>query len=167
MGNHEAVCVNVSNQVGTKMKVITVNKKAMFDYDIQENIEAGVVLCGDEVKSIRQGKVSLVGAFATVHGGELYLINCTISSYTHAYLKNEDRESQRRKLLLHKKQIMRLIGDISRKGVTIVPLRLYFSEKNKVKIQLGVGKHKKVSQKKEHIKEREIKRELSRSLKYY
>ncbi|RTL06841.1 SsrA-binding protein SmpB [Candidatus Dependentiae bacterium] len=147
------------------MKVIAVNKKALFDYEIQEIIEAGIVLCGDEVKSIRQGKVSLIGAFATIHAGELFLINCNITVYSHAYTKSEELARQRRKLLLHKKQLMRLIGDMSRKGVVLVPLKLYFTEKNKVKVQIGLGKHKKMSEKKEILKERDIKRETLRSLK--
>lgn len=147
------------------MKIIAVNKKALFDYEIQETIEAGIVLCGDEVKSIRQGKVSLIGAFATIHAGELYLINCNITVYSHAYQKSEELARQRRKLLLHKKQIMRLIGDMSCKGIILIPLKLYFTEKNKVKVQIGLGKHKKMSQKKEILKERDIKRETLRSLK--
>lgn len=129
------------------MKVVTVNKKAFFDYDIQSTVEAGVVLCGDEVKSIRQGKVSLVGAFATVHGGELYLINCNITQYSHAYFKT-DGTKDRRKLLLHKREIMKLIGEIAQKRVVVVPLKLYFSSTNRVKVELGIGKHKKMSQKK-------------------
>jgi SsrA-binding protein len=149
------------------MKIVAVNKKALFDYDIQETLEAGIVLSGDEVKSIRQGKVALLGAFATLHGGELYLINCNISLYTHAYTKDDELTRQRRKLLLHKRQIMRLIGDMSKKGVTIIPLKLYFNQKGKVKVQLGIGKHKKMSQKKEILKERDIKRETARSLKNY
>lgn len=148
------------------MKVITVNKKAFFDYDIQSTVEAGVVLCGDEVKSIRQGKVSLVGAFATVHAGELYLINCNITQYSHAYLKT-DSIRDRRKLLLHKREIMKLIGEIAQKRVVVVPLKLYFSSTNRVKVELGIGKHKKMSQKKELIKERDIRRETDRAIKSY
>lgn len=147
------------------MKIIAVNKKALFDYDMQETIEAGIVLCGDEVKSVRQGKISLIGSFATIHAGELYLINCNITVYSHAYNKSEELARQRRKLLLHKRQIMRLIGDMSRKALILVPLKIYFNEKNKVKVQIGLGRHKKMSQKKEILKERDIKRETIRSLK--
>lgn len=148
------------------MKIITVNKKAFFDYEIQNTIEAGIVLSGDEVKSIRQGKISLVGAFATIHQGELYLINCNIVQYTHAYLKH-NAERDRRKLLLHKREIMKLIGEIAQKRVVIVPLKLYFSPTNRVKVELGIGKHKKMSDKKEVIKERDIKRETARTIKNY
>lgn len=147
------------------MKLIAQNKKAFFDYDILDKIEAGLVLSGDEVKSLREGKVSLVGAFATVHGGELYLINCRISPYSKAYQKDEDIATRRRKLLLHRKQLNSLIGDISRKGITLIPLRLYFNDKNIAKVEIGVGKHKKAENKKEAIKERDIKRETGRSLK--
>lgn len=147
------------------MKVIAQNKKAYFDYEILDKMEAGIVLTGDEVKSLREGKVSLIGAFATVHGGELFLINCRISPYSKAFLKDDEIATQRRKLLLHKKQLNSLIGDISRKGVTILPLRMYFNDRNLAKVELGIGKHKKAAGKKEAIKERDIKRETSRSLK--
>ena len=149
------------------MKIIAQNKKALFDYDISEKIEAGLVLSGDEVKSIREGKVSLLGAFATLHGGELYLINCNITPYSKAFTKDEENATRRRKLLLHKKQIMRLIGEISKKGITILPLKLYFNEKSKIKVELGIGKHKKVAGKKQVLKERDIKRETERAIKSY
>lgn len=147
------------------MKLIAQNKKAFFDYDILDKIEAGLVLSGDEVKSLREGKVSLIGAFATVHGGELYLINCRISPYSKAYLKDDSEWTRRRKLLLHKKQLNSLIGDISRKGITLIPLRLYFNDRNRAKVEIGIGKHKKAEGKKEAIKERDIKRETGRALK--
>src|SRR5579885_1559765 len=140
------------------MKIIAQNKKAFFDYEILEKMEAGIVLSGDEVKSLREGKVSLIGAFATVHGGELYLINCRISPYSKAYSKDEEAATRRRKLLLHKKQLNSLIGDISRKGITILPLKMYFNDRNLAKVELGIGKHKKAASKKESIKERDIKR---------
>jgi SsrA-binding protein len=146
------------------MKLVAQNKKAFFDYDILEKIEAGLVLSGDEVKSLREGKVSLIGAFATIHGGELYLINCRISPYSKAYLKDEEAATRRRKLLLHKKQLNSLIGDISKKGITILPLRMYFNDRNIAKVELGIGKHKKAVDKKESIRERDIKRETSREI---
>lgn len=145
------------------MKVIAKNKKAYFDYEILDTIEAGIVLTGDEVKSLRAGKVSLTGAFATMHGGELFMINCNISAYTHAYEKKEDTTKRSRKLLLHRKEIDRLLGDISKKGVTIVPLKIYF-KKGKVKVELGVCKHKKAPSKKRELKERDIRRETEREL---
>ena len=147
------------------MKVIAQNKKAYFDYEILEKIEAGLVLSGDEVKSLREGKVSLVGAFATMHGGELYLINCRITPYSKAFLKDDEQATRRRKLLLHRRELASLIGDISRKGITIIPLSLYFNDKNRAKVELGLGKHKKAAGKKEAIRERDIKRETSRAIK--
>jgi len=145
------------------VKVIAKNKKAFFDYNILDTIEAGIVLTGDEVKSLRAGKVSLTGTFATVHGGELFLINCNISSYSHAYEKKEDTSKRSRKLLLHRKEINRIVGDISKKGVTIVPLKLYF-KKGIVKVELGICKHKKAPDKKQALKERDIRRETAREL---
>lgn len=146
------------------MKIITQNKKAYFDYDILEKIEAGVVLTGDEVKSIRAGHVSLVGSFATIHQGQITLLNCNITPYSHAYTKTDEYARRTRILLLHKKEIRRLIGDISRRGITIVPLKLYFNEKGKVKVELGIAKHKKAHAQKETIKERDISRETRREL---
>ena len=148
------------------MKVIAQNKKAYFDYEISEKIEAGLVLTGDEVKSMREGKASLIGAFAVILGGELYLVNCRITPYSKAFLKDDAESTRRRKLLLHRREVARLVGDISRKGITVLPLLLYFNARNMVKVELGLGKHKKAAGKKEAIKERDIKRETSRALKY-
>jgi SsrA-binding protein len=146
------------------MKIVAQNKKAFHDYDVLEKLEAGIVLNGDEVKSLRAGQVSLAGSFATVHDGELFLINCTITPYGSAYSKDKDIASQRRKLLLNKREINRLIGDISRKGITIVPLKIYFNARNLAKVELGIAKHKKAANRKAELKERDIKRETSREL---
>ncbi len=147
------------------MKIIAQNKKARHDYDILETIEVGIVLTGDEVKSARAGRVSLIGSFATMHQGELYLINCHIAPYSKAYQKEKEAETRRRKLLLHKKELNRLIGEISRKGVTLVPLRMYFSERNIIKVAIGIGKHKKAAGKKAALRERDIRRETEREIK--
>lgn len=146
------------------MKLITKNKKAFFDYEILDKIESGIVLSGDEVKALRSGHVSLIGAFATVHDGELFLINCNISPYAQAYDK-KDTSRRTRKLLLHRRELDRIIGDISKKGVTIVPLSLYLNARNIVKVELGICKAKKAAGKKQAIKERDIKRETGRELK--
>lgn len=146
------------------MKVVAQNKKAFFDYEILDKLEAGIVLTGDEVKSLRAGKVSLIGSFATVHDGQLFLLNCNITPYAQAYKAKKEDATRSRKLLLKRKEINRLIGDISRKGVTIVPLKIYFNDRNLAKVELGVAKHKKAANKKESIKERDIKRETSREL---
>ena len=147
------------------MKIITKNRKAFFNYEIKETIEAGIELTGDEVKSLRQGNVSLVDAFATVHDCELILLNCYIAPYSHAYSK-EDTSRRSRRLLLHKKEINKLIGDISRKGLTLVPLKMYFGNRGFVKVELGLAKHKKASGKKRELREKDIKREAEREVKY-
>ena len=147
------------------MKVIAQNKKAFFEYEILEKIEAGIVLNGDEVKSLRAGQVSLIGSYATVKQGELYLTNCNISPYAQAYMKKEDMATRSRKLLLKKRELLKMIGDIAKKGITIVPLLLYFNDRNIAKVELGVCKPKKEAGKKQAIKERDIARDTRRELK--
>ncbi len=147
------------------MKPVAQNKKAFHDYDILDRLEAGIVLSGDEVKSLRAGKVSLSGSFATVHHGELYLINCHISPYSKAHTKKDEETTRRRKLLLHRRELNKLIGGISKKGITIVPLKIYFNKRNIAKVELGVAKHKKAAGKKAVLKERDIRRETAREIK--
>jgi len=147
------------------MKIVAQNKKAFHDYDILERLEAGIVLTGDEVKSLRAGRVSLIGSFATVKRGELFLTNCTINLYSHAYSKDEDMATRSRKLLLNKRELSKIIGDVSKKGVTIVPLKVYFNKKNIVKVEIGICKHKKAAGKKQALKERDIKRQTAKELK--
>ena len=149
------------------MKIIIKNKKAFFDYEVLDKMEAGIVLTGDEVKSLRAGHVNLTGAFANIHQGELYMVNCHITPYDKAYKKDEDLAKRSRKLLIHKKELNKLIGDISRKGLTVVPLLIYFNKKSKVKVEIGLCKHRKASGKKQMLKERDIKRETDRELKNY
>jgi len=147
------------------MKVIAQNKKAFHDYDILEKIEAGIVLTGDEVKSLRAGQVSLVGAFAVIRQGELMLVNCRIAPYEKAFQKNEEAATRSRKLLLHKRQILKLLGEIAQKNVTIVPLLMYFAKNNRIKVEIGVAKHKKAPSKKQELKARDIDREAARAMK--
>jgi len=149
------------------MKIIAQNKKAFHDYDILEKIEAGIVLTGDEVKSLRAGNVSLVGAFAVIRQGELMLVNCRISPYEKAFQKNEDAATRSRKLLLHKRQILRLLGEIAQKNITVIPLLIYFAKNNRIKVELGVAKHKKAPSKKQELKARDIDREAARAMKNY
>ncbi|OGB97682.1 SsrA-binding protein [candidate division TM6 bacterium RIFCSPHIGHO2_12_FULL_36_22] len=146
------------------MKLITKNKKAYFDYEILETLEAGIVLTGDEVKSLRAGHVNMTGSYAQFSKGELFLIGTHISPYSHAYTKSEESTERSRKLLLHKREMMTLIGDMSKKGITLVPLKLYFS-RGKIKLELGIAKHKKAAGKKKEKQERDIKRETARELK--
>jgi SsrA-binding protein len=147
------------------MKIIAQNKKAYHDYHILEKIEAGIVLTGDEVKSLRAGQVSLIGSFAAIRNGELTLVNCRISPYEKAYQKNEEFAARTRVLLLHKRQILRLLGEIAQKGITVVPLSFYLTGKNFIKVELGVAKHKNAPDRKKELKERDIKRETSRAMK--
>ncbi len=147
------------------MKVIAQNKKAFHDYTILERWEAGIVLSGDEVKSIRAGHISLVGSYATIHNNELFLLNANISPYSHAYEKTEEQARRSRKLLLNKKELRKLIMEIARKGITAVPLKVYISDKGRVKVEIGLAKHKKAHGIKEELKERDIQRETRRELK--
>ncbi len=146
------------------MKIIAINKKALFDYQILDRLEAGVVLTGDEVKSLRAGNINLTGSFATITNGELFLLNCRIAPYSHAYSKDEENASRSRKLLVHRRELEKLVGAISRKGITLLPLKLYF-KKGIVKVELGLGKHKKAADKKQQLKERDIDREAAREIK--
>ncbi|MGZ6250591.1 MAG: SsrA-binding protein SmpB [Candidatus Chromulinivorax sp.] len=149
------------------MNIIAKNKKAFFDYEIFNKIEAGIVLTGDEVKTLRAKHGSLAGAFAVVKDGELFLINCNIPVYTNAFSKDEKAALRSRKLLLHRKELNRIIGDVSQKGITLVPTLLYFNAKNKVKVEIGLARHRKAQGKKELLKERDIKRDTQRELKNY
>lgn len=148
------------------MTAIAVNRKATHDYEVLYNVQAGIVLRGDEIKSIRNKHISLVDAYAVVSRGEIVLINCYIAPYSHAYEKKDDNSGRRsRKLLLHKQEINRLIGDVSRKGYTLIPLRVYINDRGYAKIDLGIAKHKKTIDKKRELKERDIKRETDRAIK--
>ena len=148
------------------MKIITKNKKAFHNYEIKNTIEVGIVLKGDEVKSLRQGNVSLGDAYATVSNGEITLLNCYIGPYSHAYTKTEDKTRISRKLLLHRKEINKLIGEVSQKGMTLVPLKMYFNNKGLVKLEIGIAKHKKAASKKRELKEKDILRQTQRETKY-
>lgn len=147
------------------MKIIAQNKKAFHDYEVLDKLEVGLVLTGDEVKSARAGQVNLTGSFATVHSGELFLLNAHISPYSHAYQKSDETAKRSRKILVHRKELTRLVGDVSTKGITLVPLKMYFNAKGRIKIELGICKHKKSYERKEEIRERDIQRETRRELK--
>ena len=149
------------------MKIVAENKKAFFDYEILDRLEAGMVLTGDEVKSLRGKQGSLKGSFAQFHNGELMLVNANIPAYKHAYIKKEDDATHSRKLLLHKRELMRLLGDVSQKGITIVPLKIYFNDKGLAKVDLGIARHKNKADKKQKLKERDIDRETMRELKNF
>jgi SsrA-binding protein len=146
------------------MRVVATNKKAYFNYELLENYEAGVSLVGSEVKSLRQGRVSLKDSYAEVRGGEVFLLNFHISPYEAANRFNHDPEREK-KLLLHRQEIKRLSGKIKEKGLTLVPTKVLFNDKGKVKIEIALAKGKRAYQKREVIKERERERELRAELK--
>ncbi len=148
---------------GEGIKIVAQNKKARHDYFIEDTLEAGIVLSGTEVKSIRQGKVNLKDSYAMIEQGEVILSGMHISPYEQGNIFNKD-PMRDRKLLLHKYEINKLIGYTQQKGLTIVPLQLYFT-RGKVKLQLGIAKGKKLYDKRDDIAERDAKREIDRRMK--
>ncbi|MBV6632361.1 MAG: SsrA-binding protein SmpB [Alphaproteobacteria bacterium] len=147
-----------------KRKVVAQNRRARFDYFIDETLEAGIMLTGTEVKSLRFGRASINESYASVEEGELYLINGYIPEYTHAH-KSQNHESTRpRKLLVSKKQLNNLIGRTRERGVTLVPISLYFNPRGMAKLEIGVARGKKQHDKRETIKERDWQRQKSRLL---
>ncbi len=146
------------------MKIIAKNKKANYNYEILERMEAGISLLGTEVKSIRDGKISLKESYAEIKEGEVFLVNCHISPYEPASRFNHDPRRER-KLLLHRREIKRLIGKIQEKGLTLVPTMVFFNDKGKVKVEVSLGKGKRAYEKREAIRERDRKRELRAELK--
>ncbi|MFN7662390.1 MAG: SsrA-binding protein SmpB [Alphaproteobacteria bacterium] len=147
-------------------KVIAQNRKARFEYEILESLEAGIVLVGSEVKSLRMGKSNITEAFADERDGAIYLINLNIEEYKGANRFNHEPKRPR-KLLLHKRQQNKLLGAIQRKGVTLIPLVMYFNHKGIVKVSLGIGKGKKLYDKRATEKERDWQRDKARGLKDY
>jgi len=144
--------------------LIAKNKRAYYDYEILEEVEAGLVLSGTEVKSLRASRAQINEAHAGEKDGGVWLFNAMISSYSHGNRQNHE-ERRPRKCLLHKKQVNRLLGEVSKKGVTLVPLRLYFNSRGLAKVILGLGKGKKEYEKRASIKDRDWKREQSAILK--
>lgn len=149
------------------MKIITQNRKAFHDYEIIDRIEAGIVLSGDEVKSIRAGHINLTGSFAHMSHDELWLKNCHITPYKQTYdliHKDEEYPVRNRKLLLSRRQLNRISSDIARQGITVVPLKVYLNEKSRIKVELGIAKGKKSADKRHALKERDIKRQTDREM---
>lgn len=144
-------------------KVVAVNKKANHDYAIEETIEAGIVLQGTEIKSIRNGKVQLRDAFVRIRNNEAWISNMHISPYDQGNRFNHD-PLRSRKLLLHKKQISTLIGQIKEDGMAIVPIKMYLKD-GFAKVLIGIGKGKKHYDKREDLKKKEAKREMERAFK--
>ncbi len=145
------------------IKVIAKNRKAFHDYHIEETFEAGISLVGTEVKSLRDGKANLKESYVIIKNNEAFLFGCHISPYTHGNLQNHE-PLRTRKLLLHRKEIDKLWGSISQKGLALVPLKLYFKA-GRAKLEIGLAKGKKQYEKRDTIKEREANREIERHMK--
>jgi SsrA-binding protein len=144
-------------------KLIAKNKKAFHDYFIIEKLEAGIVLRGTEVKAIREGRLNLKDSYALIKEGEAFLLNCHISPYSHGNIQNHD-PTRIRKLLLHRKEIRKLIGKTQEKGLTLVPLRVYV-KRGKIKIELGLARGKKLYDKRETKRRKEMDREARAAMK--
>jgi len=144
-------------------KLICQNKKAFFNYSVEETYQAGISLLGSEVKSLREGRVSLGDSYGDIRDGEVFLVDAHISPYPQANRLNHD-PLRTRKLLLHKREIRRLIGKVEQRGYTLIPLRLYFLN-GKVKVDLGLAKGKKLFDKRETLKRKTLEREMERGRK--
>ena len=145
-------------------KVIAENRKARYDFFILSSVEAGIALAGTEVKSLRAGKASLVDSYAAVEAGEVFLHSLHISPYDPASRFNHD-PVRKRKLLLHRAEIRRLRKETDEKGLTLVPLRLYFNAEGRVKVEIAVAKGKRAHDRREVVAERDARREISRAMK--
>lgn len=143
------------------IKVIAENRKARFNFSIEDTFEAGIALTGTEVKSIRNGKTTIAESYADPKGGEIWLINANIPEYLQANRFNHEPKRPR-KLLLHRKQINRLMGAVERDGMTLIPLKLYFNERGRAKLQLALAKGKKLHDKRDTEKKRDWSREKGR-----
>ena len=145
-------------------KIITTNRKARYEYDIIDKWETGIVLLGTEVKALRAGRANLKDSHANIKDGEIFLLNTHISPYSHGNLNNHD-PLRIRKLLMHKKEIKKLIGKVEGKGLTLIPLKLYFKN-GRAKVELALARGKKLYDKRQDIAKRDSDRDLRRQLKY-
>ena len=149
----------MSNQ---PVKTIATNRKARHDYHIEDTFEAGLVLTGSEIKSIRAGQVNLRDGYATIRDGELWLINTHIAPYKQASSQNHEPRRER-KLLMHRREINRLTGKLMEKGLTLVPLQIYLKH-GRAKIELGLGRGKKMHDKRQSMRERTDRRQMERAM---
>ena len=143
-------------------KLITSNRRALHDYEILETVEAGLVLLGPEVKSLREGRANLSDSYAVLRGGEAFLVNAHVSPYDKAGRDNPEPRRER-KLLMHRRELSRLKPKLAERGFTLVPLELYFKE-GRAKVQLGLARGKKAHDKRETIRERDSEREIQRAV---
>jgi len=152
----------MAKQQQSDEKTICINRKAHFDYTIEEKYEAGIMLTGGEVKSLRDGRANLKDSYGRVDKGQLFLLNTHISDYKPAYFFNGD-PTRTRKLLMHKKEILRLMGKVQEQGLTLIPLRLYFKN-GRAKVEIALARGKKRYDKRETIREREVQRDIARGM---
>lgn len=148
-------------QTFDKKKTVAENRRARFDYHIDEVFEAGIALTGTEVKSLRFGEGSIAEAYAEVRGGEVWLVNSNVPEFSHGNRYNHEPKRPR-KLLLHRREVDRLQGAVERKGMTLVPLSVYFNGRGRAKVELALAKGKNVADKRATIKERDWKRDQAR-----
>lgn len=141
------------------MKIVGVNKKARFEYHILETFEAGISLVGTEVKALRQNSVSLVDAYCKVEGYEIFLMEANISQYSHGNVWNHEPK-RKRKLLMHKREILRINQKVKEKGLTIIPIKIYFTNKGIAKVEIALAKGKKLYDKRETIAKRDMDRRM-------
>lgn len=146
---------------GGTRRIVAENRKARFNYEIEETFEAGLALQGSEVKSLRTGKANIGEAYAAEEGGELYLLNAYIAEYAQA-ARNNHNPRRPRKLLLHKREVNRLIGAIQREGLTLVPLKLYFNARGIAKLELALARGKKIHDKRQSERKRDWERQRAR-----
>lgn len=144
-----------------KKKIVAENRRARFDYHIEDTVEAGIALTGTEVKSLRFGEGSIAESYAEVKNGEVWLINSNVPEFSHGNRYNHEPKRPR-KLLLHAREVDRFTGAVERKGMTLVPLSVYFNGKGRAKVELALAKGKNVADKRQTIKERDWKREQAR-----
>ncbi|MHB1349914.1 MAG: SsrA-binding protein SmpB [Desulfobulbaceae bacterium] len=146
-------------------RIVSKNKKAFHDFHIEETLEAGIMLTGPEVKSLRAGRANLKDGYAQLEGGEVFLHNVHISPYEYA-THNPSDPLRVRKLLLHKREIRKLIGKLHEKGIALIPLKIYFIENGKVKVELGLARGKKLYDKRASLKEKQSDREMERAMRH-
>jgi SsrA-binding protein len=147
-------------------KIVCQNRKARHEYEIDEVFEAGMILLGPEVKSLREGRANLVDSYAKIKGGEVFLYSMHITPYSYSH-HMELEATRTRKLLLHNREIKRLIGKTQEKGLTLIPLKVYFTPKGKAKVELALARGKKKYDKRQSLKEKDLKREIDQAKKRY
>lgn len=144
-----------------KKKIVAENRRARFEYAVETTYEAGIVLTGTEVKSLRFGEGSIAESYADIRGAEVWLVNANVPEFSHGNRFNHEPKRPR-KLLLHEREINKLHGAVAREGMTLVPLSVYFNAQGRAKVELALAKGRKAHDKREHIKEREWKRDAAR-----